>query len=227
MWYGDFRSIADSANFIIVHPQGTKYRDTTHWNTGGWTPNSTVDDLGFLDSVIAYMVLHYKINEKRIYAAGLSNGGEMSYHLACNLSNKIAAIASVSGSMTPETFRACHPGRHLPILHIHGTHDQVVPFSGDPTATPIMAGLKFWTNNNQGDTIPVIERLPDINTTDSSTVDHYLYPGLSTVELFKISGGDHTWPGSAFKVPGTNYDINASAEIWKFFSKYDLDGLRK
>ncbi|MDZ4709957.1 MAG: PHB depolymerase family esterase [Saprospiraceae bacterium] len=227
MYYADFRTIADSANFILVHPEGTKYRDTTHWNTGGWTPGSPVDDLGFVDSLIIYMVFHYKIDLNRIYAAGFSNGGEMSYHLACHLSNKIAAIASVSGSMTPEVFRDCRPARHIPVLHIHGTQDQVVPFNGDPTATPIMTGLHFWVKNNQVDSIPVIQKLPDIHADDSSTVEYYVYPGPSTVEFFKINGGDHTWPGSTFKVPGTNYDIQASAEIWAFFNKYDLGGLRK
>jgi len=227
MWYADFRSLADSVNFIVVHPEGTKYRDTTHWNTGGWTPGSTVDDLGFIDSLISYMAFHYKIDLNRIYAAGFSNGGEMSYQLACQLSNKIAAIASVSGSMTPEVLRDCRPFRRIPILHIHGTKDQVVPFNGDHTATPIMRGLNFWVTFNQVDSVPAIQHLPDINIADSSTVDYYVFPGLSSVELFKIDGGDHTWPGSSFKVSGTNYDISASAKIWEFFNKYDLRGLRK
>ena len=227
MWYGDFRGIADTADFIIVHPQGAKYRDTTHWNTGGWTPGSTVDDLGFIDVLIGYMASHYKIDAKRIYATGMSNGGEMSYHLACRLSNKIAAIASVSGSMTPETLRDCVPSRPVPVLHFHGVDDSVVPYTGDPTATPIMKGLMYWAVYNRCDTTPIITHIANTNTTDSSTVDHYLYRGVAAVEHFKIFGGDHTWPGSKFNSKGTNYDINASTEIWKFFNQYDLNGRRK
>jgi polyhydroxybutyrate depolymerase len=227
MWYGDFRSISDTANIILVHPQGTKYHDTTHWNTGGWTPGSTVDDLGFLDSMIDYMSSNYNIDPKRIYAAGMSNGGEMSYHLACRLSTKIAAIASVSGAMTPETFRDCNPTRPVPVMHIHGTDDHVVPYEGDPTATSIVKGLNYWAKHNACDSIPIITHLPDINTQDSTTVDHYLYRGTADVEHFKILGGDHAWPGAKFKFRGTNYDINASAEIWKFLNRYDLDGLRR
>lgn len=227
MWYGDFRSIADQVGFIIVHPQGLKYRDTTHWNTGGWTPGSTVDDLGFMDTLITYMKTTYNINTKRIYAAGMSNGGEMSYHVACHLSQKIAAIASVSGSMTPETFRDCNPQRSIPVLHIHGSADQIVPYQGDPTATPIVKGLLYWVKQNGCDSIPIITHLPDINSADSSTVDQYVYKGSTPVVHFKIIGGDHTWPGSKFNSKGTNYDINASQEIWNFFNKYDLDGERK
>ena len=227
MWYGDFRRIADTADIILVHPQGTKYKDTTHWNTGGWTPGSTVDDLGFIDGLIDYMTSQYKIDPKRIYVTGMSNGGEMSYYLACRLSARIAAIASVSGSMTPETYRDCNPIRPVPVLHIHGTADQVVPYGGDPTATPIMKGLQYWVHHNGCDSIPIITHMPDINLTDSTTVDHYIYRGAAPVEHFKIFGGDHTWPGSAFNVKGTNYDINASLETWRFFNCYDLNGPRK
>jgi polyhydroxybutyrate depolymerase len=90
-----------------------------------------------------------------------------------------------------------------------------------------MTGLNFWVKKNQVDSIPIIQHLPDINASDSSTSDYYVFPGPSSVELFKINGGDHTWPGSSFKVAGTNYDIRASAKIWEFFDKYDLRGLRK
>lgn len=227
MWYGDFRKIADTANFIIAHPQGLKYHDTTHWNTGGWTPGSTVDDLGFLDQVIVAMNTQYKIDPKRIYAAGMSNGGEMSYHLACRLTHKLAAIASVSGAMTPETFQDCRPSRAIPILHLHGTADSVVPYAGDATAISILRGLQYWVKKNGCDSVPIIIHLPNKNNSDSSTVDHLLFRGVAPVEHFKIIGGQHTWAGSTFKFAGTNYDINASNEIWKFFNRYDMDGLRK
>jgi polyhydroxybutyrate depolymerase len=227
MWYGDFRCIADDENFLIVHPEGTVYDGKTHWNTGGWTPNSTVDDLCFIDALIEYLKQQYKIDPKRIYAAGMSNGGEMSYHLACQLSDKIAAIASVAGSMTPETFGGCAPTHPMPVMHLHGTKDSVVPYEGDKTATPIMKVLEYWANHNQCAIQPVITQIANSNNIDGSTVEHFIWKGpVASVEHFKIIGADHTWPGTSIDLGGTNQDIDASKEIWKFLKQYDLDGPR-
>jgi len=70
--------------------------------------------------------------------------------------------------------------------------------------------------------------LPDLDPNDGSTVEHIVYgegDNGVTVEHYKITGGDHSWPGSVFHVPGTNYDIDASIEIWNFFTRYDIGGL--
>ena len=108
MWYGDFRKIADTANIIIVHPQGLlDYTGVTHWNLG----QSNVDDIGFLNSLYSYIVSIYNINLDKVYSTGMSNGGYMSYYLACNISDKIAAIASVTGSM----------GSFMPVSYTHLT----------------------------------------------------------------------------------------------------------
>ncbi len=227
LYYGDFRAIADTANFIVVCPQGTVYEGQTHWNTGGWTPNSTVDDLGFVAALIDKLASEYKIDPKRIYATGMSNGGEMSYLLACKLGDKIAAIASVGGAMTPETFGACNPAHAMPVLHIHGTQDDVVPYNGDATATGIMKGLGYWVNFNACAALPTQAAVPNISPNDGSTVEHFTYQGdKANVEHFKVNGGGHAWPGAAYDLPGTNQDFNASLEIWKFLCRYDLDGLR-
>ncbi|MCF8247979.1 MAG: hypothetical protein K9J37_22640 [Saprospiraceae bacterium] len=109
MFYGNFRPIADTANFIIVHPQGTLFNSNTHFNVGGWTIRSTVDDVGFTAALIDSHAATYNINLNRVYSTGMSNGGFMSFLLACQLSDKIAAIASVTGSMTPEAFNSCNP----------------------------------------------------------------------------------------------------------------------
>ena len=100
MWYGDFRPIADTANFIIVHPNGMlDATGTTHFNVG-WG-GSTIDDVGFTSALLDSISADYNINADRVYSTGMSNGGFMSYQLACQLSDKIAAIASVTGSMSP------------------------------------------------------------------------------------------------------------------------------
>jgi polyhydroxybutyrate depolymerase len=126
MQYGDFRDLANNKdnNFILIHPQGAPLNtaltsSASHWNSGGWTIGSTVDDVDFIDTIIGFISQKYNINTNRIYSTGMSNGGFMSYHLACNLSSKIAAVASVTGSMSIQTYDSCDPSHATPIMQIH------------------------------------------------------------------------------------------------------------
>ena len=228
MWYGDFRFIADTAEFLIVHPQGTLYNGITHWNVGGWTIGSTTDDVGFIDALLDSLSEGYNIDSTRIYATGMSNGGFMSFLLASQLSEKIAAIGSVAGSMTPETYNNSYPAHPMPILQFHGTADGVVPYNGAIWTLSVEDALQYWVDYNLCNTLPSITQLPDIDPNDGSTVEHIVYSGGDNevnVEHFRILGGEHTWPGSDFGGAGTNYDIDASVEIWTFFSRYDINGL--
>lgn len=233
--YTNFMPIADTANFLMVYPEGTFLPGTsnTYWNADFYSTG--VNDVLFLSDLIDTLSAHYRIDPNRIYATGFSNGGFMSYTLACELSNKIAAIASVSGTMSDTQFgvsgSSCHPSRPVPVMHIHGDADGTVPYNGgNILGINIMAVdsvLHFWTAYNQCNPIPTITSVPDINTFDNCTAVHYVYDGGSsgtTVELFKIISGGHTWPGS-FPInwwEATNQDINASKEIWRFFSSYQL-----
>lgn len=227
MNYGDFRRIADREGFLIVHPLGTVDNNgSTHFNVGWGT--STVDDVGFTAILIDEISSNYSINQKRIYSTGMSNGGFMSYRLACELSDKIAAVASVTGTMTVGQQNNCTTSHPVPIMEIHGTNDTTVPYNGNFGFESVENVLSFWVNAANTDTTPTITNIDDINTNDSSTVEYYVYTNGDNgvqIEHFKIINGGHTWPGSAFEIgPVTNKDINASEEIWKFFSKYDIDG---
>jgi len=219
MIYGDFRSIADTANFIIVHPQGLlNSLGETHWSLG----QSSIDDIGFVNALYAHLVSNYNINLDQVYSTGMSNGGAMSYYLACNMSDKIAAIASVAGSMGPFTQQTCNPEHPTPVLEIHGTADANVPFDF------IFNGLEYWRNYNNCNLIADTTTISDSNLEDLSSVEHIIYANGGngvTTELFKIINGGHTWPGSNISLGLTNYDIDASFEVWKFFSKYDINGL--
>ncbi|WP_025743936.1 extracellular catalytic domain type 1 short-chain-length polyhydroxyalkanoate depolymerase [Aquimarina pacifica] len=227
MFYGDFRPIADREGFIIVHPEGTlDYAGNTHFNVG-WG-GSTVDDIGFTAALLDTISSQYKVNHKRVYSTGMSNGGFMSYTLACTLSNRIAAIASVTGTMNVGQDALCSPDRPVPVMEIHGTNDLTVPYEGTDFFQDTESVIDYWVAVNNTKSTPKIINIPDTNTTDGSTVEHFIYKrgdrGVQ-VELFKIIGGGHTWPGSAFDLGiGTNYDINASEEVWKFFSRYDING---
>ena len=225
MIYGDFRTIADTAGFILVHPNGTiDGTGSTHWNSGWGTG---VDDVGFTSAMIDSIASEYSIDLGRVFSTGMSNGGFMSYHLACELSNRIAAIASVTGTMTfgsPSTCSASHP---TPIMEIHGTADPTVPYDGNSTMTPIPVVLMHWLGFNNCSPDPVVTPVPDINQVDGCTADHLLYPGGDNgteIEHYRINDGGHTWPGAIFPIGVTNYDFNASEKIWQFFAQYDING---
>jgi polyhydroxybutyrate depolymerase len=228
MFYGDFRNIADTANFLVVHPQGTlDNTNTTHFNVG-WG-GSTVDDVGFTEALIDSLSAAYSIDQNRIYAVGMSNGGFMSFQLACDLSAKIAAVGSVTGSMTPSTLGDCNASHPMPIIQIHGTTDGTVPYNGSAGWTASITNvLNHWATFNNCSPVPTVVNVPNTNTIDGSTVEKYTYENgdnCSEVVHYKVTNGQHTWPGSIFNFAGTNYDINASVEIWNFLSKYDIFGL--
>jgi len=224
--YTNFNAVAEAEGFITAYPEGTEdAMGMQHFNVG-WG-GSSVDDVGFTSALIDSLLAEYNINPKRVYSTGMSNGGFISYHLACNLSDRIAAIASVTGSMSSLTFNNCNPQRPVPVLEIHGTQDEVVPYDGGTSfTTPIDDVVAFWVNHNNCSPPSVID-VPDTNTNDGSTAQHFIYrdgdEGVN-VELFKIEGGGHTWPNAVIDIGVTNRDINASQEIWNFFSKYDIDG---
>lgn len=229
MNYGDFRELADEHGFIIVHPQGTRYQGSTHFNVGGWTVGSTTDDVDYSRALIDFIEAEYNIDPARIYSTGMSNGGYMSFLLACQLNEKIAAVASVTGSMTPETFNDCKPSHPTPIMQIHGTNDNVVSYGGTSWSKSVDEVLRYWITYNHCNDEASPLMLPDINPDDGSTVEEFSYTeGDADTEVIhlKVYGGGHTWPGNRLFDGGTNKDIDASAVIWEFFDKYDINGLR-
>ena len=221
MWYGDFRAIADTAGFIIVHPEGTLDNSgVTHWNVG-WG-GSTVNDINFTSTLIDSIASEYSINLDRVYSTGMSNGGFMSYQLACELSDRIAAIASVTGSMNPGWFNSCNPSHPMPVMEIHGTADPTVLYTTVPNI------IDFWRGINNCNNTPVLTNMPDINIIDGCTAEHQIWENGSNgvaVEHYKIIDGEHSWPGAPFPNGITNQDINAAEKIWEFFNKYDINGL--
>lgn len=225
MFYGDFRSISDTAGFLIVHPMGTlDGSNEPYWNAA---MGGSVDDLGFASALIDSLSAEYSINQDRIYSTGMSNGGFMSYYLACELGNKIAAIASVTGSMNFGTFVGCNPSHPVPVMEIHGTADAVVNYNGSTGVKSIAEVMTYWVNFNNCTSAPVITAVPNTSTTDNCAAEHYLYSNGTNgvdVEHYKIINGGHTWPGAPIEIGTTNYDINASLKIWEFFSKYDKNG---
>jgi len=206
--YTNFDQLAEDENFIVVHPNGIS-------NT--WTVSANDDtDINFIVACVNQLEEDYNIESNRIYSTGMSMGGFFSFSLACRLSDRIAAVASVTGSMYQPAINNCSPVKPMPILQIHGTEDGTVQYSS-------VAGLlDFWTSHNNTDDLPIIFNIPDSDTGDGSTVERFEYlNGDSDVEVqhLKITGGGHEWPGFQ-----GNMDINASEEVWNFVKAFDLNG---
>jgi polyhydroxybutyrate depolymerase len=227
-----FKSVADTANFILVTPNGLVDPDPFFsqfgqtWST--WFCCLTVDDPKFVSDMIDKLEDEYNIDSMRVYATGYSAGGLMSYELACQLDNRIAAIGSVAGLMVNSRIESCNASRAVPILEIHGTNDANLPYAGMINGIDTLIGvdsvLHFWTLHDQCTPTPTSTNLPNTNTTDGSSVTKYVWPncaGGSSVELYKVINGGHTWPGRAGA--NTNRDIIADQEIWRFFLKHKLD----
>ncbi len=209
--YTAFDSVADTAGIIVVYPNGINQT----WNISSSTGT---DDVGFISALIDTLDYQYNIDLNRVFATGMSMGGFMSYRLACELSGRIAAIASVAGL---QAFYPCNPDRPVPVLQFHGTLDPVVPYAGVPTT------ISNWVNYDLCPSDPTTFDLPDIDTNDNSTVTVYHYgPCAESTEviLYRINGGEHTWPGATIIIGITNEDIKASNEIWNFFKKFTLQG---
>ncbi len=224
MNYSAMNSIADRHGFMVCYPQGTRnlYTGQTHWNAN-LTEMSSVNDSAFLKDLAKKLQAEYDLSDKNTFVGGMSNGGFMSYTLACERSDTFKAIASITGTMSGYDWRNCNPGK-VPVLQISGTNDMVVPMDGSMSSAGGWGGaphieriMTYWSNINECNQVQS-ENLPNINNNDNSFVridkktDCY---SNHEVWLYTVFGGGHTWPGA-----WGNMDISASEEIWKFFSRY-------
>ncbi|MCO6457322.1 MAG: prolyl oligopeptidase family serine peptidase [Pirellulaceae bacterium] len=225
---------ADEAGFITVYPNGTGAGLFLAWNSGGLSgelAQRQPDDVKFVAALLDKLPTVLNVDSKRIYATGMSNGGMMCYRLACELGERIAAIAPVSGTLT---VRDPRPPRPIPIIHFHGTNDRIVPFDGPGNGTPrfvtfrsVPETVEFWAQVNKCAAQPVVERLDDTQD-DGTAVVRKRYqpqPGGAELVLYEIEGGGHTWPGNepALNLIGrSTRDLEANDVIWDFFQRHPL-----
>ena len=223
--YTGMDDISDLADFIVVYPNAIAHS----WNVGIYGSYSHgIDDVGFVSKMIDTISAKYKIDNRRVYACGWSDGAFMCYRLACQLSNRIAAIASVCGSMTDSMVKTCQNSCAVPIIELHGTYDPEVPYWGSATGHgAVDSVIQFWLNrDNCKDTFEY--HTLDNCKTDTCGIEEYIYKQCkdsSEVRKYEIVGGGHTWPGAPLLVSylgRTDYDINANVEIWEFFKSHRL-----
>ena len=221
--YVDMTDLADMNGFILVYPQGLPLEDDpSHWNFDpvGGDNKSTVDDFGFFETLLGELSNNYQIDRDRVYAAGFSNGAAFAFGLACYQSQNIAAVVSVSGSMSPTQQQECDPQHPTPVMTIHGTQDSYFTYQGGYYLS-MNAVTDYWTLFNQTQTT-----LPTETVTDSKNnyivekFSHTQGNNGSKVDHIKVNGGPHIW---------FDLDFNGDSTeelIWNFVSGFDINGAR-
>ncbi|HAB89621.1 MAG TPA: hypothetical protein DCF84_03720 [Bacteroidetes bacterium] len=228
--FNDMRPLADTANFIAIYPSGAD---------GAWMHKvpTPYNDIYFVEAIIDALISDFNVDSERIYACGYSEGGIFTYELACRLSSRIAAVASVSGSMITDTYRSdpdpdgygfpvCSPSHPTAIMFIPGTVDMNPNSMYNGLSPYYMSASEistYWSSQNNANMSPIVNPVPDVNASDGSTVERSVWEdgdNCVRVEELKVIGGDHEWPGSF-----GNMDISATNEIWNFVSKFDINGL--
>jgi polyhydroxybutyrate depolymerase len=222
--YTQMNNIASQNGFAVCYPRGTRDNwGNRFWNVGyEFHEGINVDDVGFISELAAYLQTTHNLNPANTFATGMSNGGDMSFFLACEVPSVFRAVAPVCGTVMQNNFEFCTQA--IPVLAINGTEDDITWYSGDPGnesgwgAYPGIpeiidhfVGLNQCTNLYQ-------ETLEDSNPHDGSIVEfdrYYNGPNDNEVWLYRVVGGGHDWPGSS-----GNMDINASEEVWNFFSQF-------
>jgi polyhydroxybutyrate depolymerase len=225
-----FSNTAEQEGFIAVFPNGIR----RGWNDGRGLDST--DDVAFTRALITEFERRYHVDPKRIYAAGLSNGGFFSERLACELSDQIAAVAAVAALMSDALSSVCKPSRPVPILYMQGTKDPIVPISGGPigkqrgTAISLEDSVRFWRRVNHTHGAAAVTDLPQ-RTDDGTSVRRTVYgdgdQGSEVIE-YVIEGGGHAWPNGPQYLPAVlvgkvTHQIDGGEVIWEFFSRHRRD----
>ena len=207
--YTQMNQYAHPQNIAVVYPQGLN----NSWNVYTYWDNNWYDDVSFMSAMIDQIAIDFNIDLDRVYACGMSNGGYMTYRVACDLSDKIAAFGSVTGNFMLTSMSDCiSQDREIPIIHFHGTSDQVVNYYSPSFDGALTVGesIDFWTSYNN----LTSENVESI----SNNVEVYTYSKESSETKFahyKVDGGGHVWFGNS-------WGFNASEELINFFMQYQL-----
>ncbi len=230
--YSRFNEIAAREQFAVAYPYGVGrwWNDGRHYDGRG---ESSADDVAFMRALVADIGALLKIDRARVFATGISNGGFMSFRLACEAADLFAAVAPVAATMPSELGARCRPAKPMPVLLIHGTSDALVPYVGGHARTgntlrgaiwSADRSIAFWAERNGCAGAPSMRVLPDLDPADGSRVIESEYRGCAgaPAALLRVEGGGHTWPGGVQILPtallgATNRDIDASEAIWRFF----------
>ncbi|MBM1107183.1 hypothetical protein JQC67_13600 [Aurantibacter crassamenti] len=231
---GSLTAAAEARGMVLVTPNGIDKR----WNDGRtehFGGDSMYDDVGFISAVIDRMIEDYGVDSNRVYATGISNGGLMSFRLALDLSDKIAAIAPVTAQVS-KAVESKVPDFPVSLMLVNGVDDPLVPYDGGCIDVPLSnqcrgevlstdESIAKFLDFNQCATLAETEAIIDQLPNDGTSVEITRYntcADKADVVLIKVIGGGHTWPGGAQYLPPdlvgvVSSEINASEMILDFF----------
>jgi polyhydroxybutyrate depolymerase len=225
-----FDAESERGGFIVVYPQGNPVTATQpSWNdgrqAGAAEGTGAIDDVAFIGRLIDHLSAAARVDGRRVYVAGVSNGGMLAYRLACQLSERIAAIAAVAATMT---YRECRPAAPVSVLHIHGTADRYVPFLGGVGIQrvasyknpPVPEVIERWRQLNGCNGAPWVESDGSRGDLVTTTAYSGCRAGVE-VKLITVEGAGHGWLGRGAS-PGDRATtaIDSTSEIWRFFAAH-------
>jgi polyhydroxybutyrate depolymerase len=225
--YSNFDALAQAHGLVVMYPNGID----KHWNDGRVIGHeSMADDIGFMKAMLAEVIAQGLIDPKRVYAAGISNGGFMAQHMACVMPEALAGIGVIAATQPVDA--ACPSPRPMPVIFFQGTADKFVPFNGGPIAPQFgnrgsamsnAQAVEIWQKRN-GCGAAIRTELPGTNPMPVTVVTYPCPPGRGLEDVI-VQGGGHTWPGAhqgvmASMILGPVTDsINANEMMWTFFQK--------
>ncbi len=252
-----FDQVADANGFAVAYPDG----ELGMWRIwpGGRSatkgkiadrikaardeakePGATASaDVDFMKALIDELIDKRVADRRRVYVTGISNGGYFSNLLACDLSDRVAAIAPVAGTFAKFAVANAKPSRPVPVIYFHGTDDRIVGVDGVDRFTKRENSLSadecvaWWAKQNSCRAESRVDTLADAKS-DGTTVERVTYAAGKSgapVVYYKIIGGGHTWPSGSFQPEGllgkTCRDVDASRVIWEFFKEFELPEEKK
>jgi polyhydroxybutyrate depolymerase len=241
--YAGLDALADREGFVVVYPDGSGRlsRRLLTWNAGGccgYAASQNVNDVAFTLAVVRDVARNVSIDPARVYATGHSNGAMMAYRLAVEASERIAAIAPVAGAMQAASFL---PAREVPVLHVHSVDDPRAlyrgglgpPFPGTQsrvTHRAVETELGRWVAHDRCPAEPrtVEQRTTPIRGGQAHTASLLVWgpcAGGAEVQLWKLTGAGHGWPGGHRRLPASimgpeTVTIDAALEVWRFVSRF-------
>lgn len=208
--YTNLDQIANANGFIVVYPDGSGSAGSLSWNGSGccgYALQNNVDEPAFVHAILADVETIARVDAKRTYAAGFSNGALLSYRLACTMSDTFAAVAPAGGVLM---YAPCQPAQPVSLMHVHGMTDNVVPFDGGGSGIqfpPVKESLAAWTKLDGCSGAEQVEKNGILTHTTYGTCA----PGVS-VQLYTIDHIGHTWP--------SQYVAPISQIVWDFFAAH-------
>jgi polyhydroxybutyrate depolymerase len=219
----DLDGEAARSGFVVAYPEGLQRT----WNAGrccGPAMNADVDDVGFVMAVVDRSIDRDGVDPERVYATGISNGGMLAYRLATEQAPRFAGIAPIAASMLNDGA----PAAPVSVLHIHGTRDRMVPFTGGigersltrVTNPPVREVVDRWRTFAGANGSPRVEHYPP------ATIETWTAPDGTEVALCAIERGGHIWPGPHTRLRSVASAFDATAFMCRFFDRHRRTGGR-